>query len=409
MKLDYNILNELSQTLGESFYILDIEKFRKNYINFQNEFCRFYPKTELAYSYKTNYIPEICKTVDEKGGYAEVVSGMEYDLAIKIGVNPEKIIVNGPYKPFHDFERFLINGSIVNLDSYNEATLLKKIVRKKPDKTLNIGLRCNFDIGTGATSRFGFDTNREDFYRLVEELSTYKNINFVNLHCHFPNRDLKYFNQRVDNMIKNYRKIFRFVQPVMIDLGGGLGGNISDFVRKQLPYDVADYSDYADVIARRFKAEFSNDEIQPTLVLEPGTALVADTMKFVSRITEIKEIRNTFIAIAAGSKVNFTPMASAINLPMNVYSHDETKKEFYESIDVSGYTCMEGDYLHKGYKGFLGIGDFVEIENVGSYSVVFKPPFILPNVPIITYIDGKAKVLKESEDFDYIFQTYNFN
>lgn len=409
MTFDYNKLNELAQNLGESFYILNLDRFRNNYSELKNAFQQFYPKTELAYSYKTNYIPKICKTVDEEGGYAEVVSGMEYDLAIKLGVNPKKIIVNGPYKPFHDLERFLINGSIVNLDSYSEAILLKKIVKKNPDKNFNIGLRCNFDIGTGAISRFGFDTDNKEFFKLANDLMDTKNINFINLHCHFPNRDLKYFPERVDNMIRIYRMLSKNGQPKMIDVGGGLGGNISDYVRKQLPYDVADYSDYANIIARNFYNEFEKDEIQPTLVLEPGTAIVADTLNFICRIVEIKEVRKSYFAIVSGSKVNFNPMASSINLPINVYSETNTNKKFYNSIDISGYTCMEGDYLHKGYKGFLGIGDFVEIENVGSYSVVNKPPFILPNVPIITFIDGQIEVLKKTEDFEYIFQTYHFD
>jgi diaminopimelate decarboxylase len=408
MKLDYNILNELAITLGDSFYILDIEKFRENYKNFKEAFYQFYPKTEIAYSYKTNYIPLICKTVNSEGGYAEVVSGMEYDLAMKIGVDPKKVIVNGPYKPFADLERFLLNGSILNLDSYTEANSLKEIVSRYPEKEFNIGFRCNFDIGTGTKSRFGFDTESKEFYKLVEELTGYNNINFVNLHCHFPNRDLKYFESRVANMIKIYRKIYKNGQPQMIDIGGGLGGNISDFVRKQLPYDVADYSDYANIIAKMFYREFERDEIKPTLVLEPGTAIVADTLTFICRVVDIKEIRGSFIVTTSGSKVNFNPMASTVNLPMNLYGQNKPNQKFYKSIDISGYTCMEGDYLHKGYKGSIEIGDFVEVENVGSYSIVNKPPFILPNVPIITSYDGQIKVLKRAEGYEDIFQTYNF-
>lgn len=409
MKLDYNTLNELVITLGDSFYILDIEKFSENYKKFKEAFCNFYPKTEIAYSYKTNYIPLICKTVNSEGGYAEVVSGMEYDLAMKIGVNPRKVIVNGPYKPIVDLERFLLNGSIVNLDSYTEADALKAIVCNHPEKVFNIGIRCNFDIGTGSKSRFGFDTESKDFYKLVEELTGYKNINLQNLHCHFPNRDPKYFNQRVDNMIKIYRKIYKNGQPQMIDIGGGLGGNISDFVRKQLPYEVADYSDYASIIAKKFNREFEKDEVKPKLVLEPGTAIVADTLTFICRVVDIKEIRGSFIATTSGSKVNFNPMASTVNLPINVYGQNKPNKDFYNSIDISGYTCMEGDYLHKGYKGAIDIGDFVEVDNVGSYSIVNKPPFILPNVPIITLYNGQVKVLKREEDFGYIFQTYSFD
>ena len=126
MDLNYKILNTLCRKYGDSFYLLDYDRFAKNYDEFLKAFTKFYPKTILAYSYKTNYTPKLCKIINEKGGFAEVVSEMEYDLAIKIGVNPQNIIVNGPYKNKKILEKFLINGSIVNLDSYYEITLVKK-------------------------------------------------------------------------------------------------------------------------------------------------------------------------------------------------------------------------------------------------------------------------------------------
>ncbi len=67
---------------------------------------------------------------------------------------------------------------------------------------------------------------------------------------------------------------------------------------------------------------------------------------------------------------------------------------------------MENDYLFKNYKGPLSIGDYLVFDNVGSYSVVFKPPFILPNVPVISMANDKIKILKQSETFENIFQTY---
>ncbi|MBN1182933.1 MAG: pyridoxal-dependent decarboxylase [Bacteroidales bacterium] len=407
MKLNYNRLETAAKTFGDSFYILDIEKFKKNYRELESAFNQYYP-TEIAYSYKTNYIPKICKTVDEEGGYAEVVSDMEYELAIKIGVKPERIIVNGPYKPLPHLEKFLVNGSIVNLDSYNEVELLRTIIEKHPDKTFNIGIRCNFDIESGTSSRFGFDTTNNEFYNLADELIENKQVHFINLHCHFPNRDLKYAKKRVVNLLDIYKKIHRNGQPTMLDIGGGLGGKACDAVKQQLPYETADYQNYAEIIAKGFKNEFNHISNPPTLILEPGTALVADTLEFVCKVLEIKNIRGKYFAMATGSKVNFNPMASTMNLPIRTYSYEDKNSKYYDSIDISGYTCMEGDYLHKNYKGNLNIGDFIVVENVGSYSVVFKPPFIRPNVPIIAFIDGQPEILKNKEDFEYIFQTYNF-
>jgi diaminopimelate decarboxylase len=55
--LDYKDLAKLSKTYGQSFFILDAVKFRKNYIRFLKAFKSHYPKICIGYSYKTNYTP----------------------------------------------------------------------------------------------------------------------------------------------------------------------------------------------------------------------------------------------------------------------------------------------------------------------------------------------------------------
>ena len=110
MALNYKILNDIEKQFGESFYLLDSNKFSNNYDEFVGEFRKYYPKTNVGYSYKTNYTPKLCKIIDQKGAYAEVVSTMEYDLAIKIGVKPKNIIVIGPYKKKHALEKSLLNA-----------------------------------------------------------------------------------------------------------------------------------------------------------------------------------------------------------------------------------------------------------------------------------------------------------
>ena len=74
---------------------------------------------------------------------------------------------------------------------------------------------------------------------------------------------------------------------------------------------------------------------------------------------------------------------------------------------MAGYTCIESDYLYKGYKGRLGIGDYVVFENVGSYSVVMKPPFILPDIPILEVINEDCiKVWKKAQESENVFELF---
>lgn len=75
-----------------SFYLLDSEQFQKNFIELRDTFRSIYPNFNIAYSYKTNYTPKFCKLVDKMGGYAEVVSEMEMEIALRCGVKHNRII-----------------------------------------------------------------------------------------------------------------------------------------------------------------------------------------------------------------------------------------------------------------------------------------------------------------------------
>ena len=86
MELSWQTLRDLERSHGAAFFLLDLDGFRTNYNEFLGAFRAIYPKSRIAYSYKTNYIPRLCREVDRLGGYAEVVSAMEYDLALRIGV-----------------------------------------------------------------------------------------------------------------------------------------------------------------------------------------------------------------------------------------------------------------------------------------------------------------------------------
>jgi diaminopimelate decarboxylase len=406
VRVSKELLEAYSDVHGDSYYLLDTKKFEENFDEFLEAYRSIYPKTYIGYSYKTNYTPRLCSIVDKKGGYAEVVSEMEYDLAIRIGVLPENIIVNGPYKNKNSLEKFLLGGSLVNLDSFHEVNIVNEIAKEHPTAVLPIGIRCNFEINDSLVSRFGFDVESDTFYRAFEILSGIDNVNLKGLHCHFPNRDIESYVFRIDKMLSLTSELFSR-PPEFIDIGGGYFGKMNDSLKAQFNCQVPNYSEYASVVATRIKEFYKdvNEALRPKLFLEPGSALVANTMKFVAKVVEIKKVRNKFIAMTSGSKFNIGLLSSTVNMPMQVYGTSEGQVK-YKEIDISGYTCIEKDYLYIGYSGSLAKGNFVVFDNVGSYSVVFKSPFILPNVPVIEQTTGE--VLKRQEKMSDIFNTFTF-
>ena len=408
MPLNNKVLESMSESFGDAFYLLDSSKFSNNFDEFLSEFTAIYPKTNIGYSYKTNYTPKLCKLVNEKGGYAEVVSEMEYDLAIKIGVDPKMIIVNGPYKTKKALEKFVLGESIVNLDSYVEVELLKEIAQRHSSRQLKVGFRCNFEINDESISRFGFDIENDNFTRMFSQISNIDNIMVEGIHCHFPNRDLKSYDYRTGKILEFAKKLFT-VPPKYIDIGGGFFGKMEESLKAQFSTPTVEYGEYANLIATKFKVAYQdcNDDEKPTLLLEPGSAIVADTMYFVSKVIDVKEVRGKSIATSSGSKFNMGLLTSVINMPMDVYSGNKAQSQ-YDDIDIVGFTCIESDCLYKGYSGWIGVGDYLVFSNVGSYSIVFKPQFIMPNVPVIEYSEtiGDYETIKRQETMHNVFSTF---
>ena len=80
----------------------------------------------------------------------------------------------------------------------------------------------------------------------------------------------------------------------------------------------------------------------------------------------------------------------------------------YKDLDMVGFTCIEGDVLYHDYCGCLAHGDAIVISNCGSYSLVMKPPFILPNFPVLDICGNGVEAIKRGEVFDDLFHTFKF-
>jgi len=411
MQLSWKTLHNLEKEFGDSFFLLDLDKFKRNYQEFLHGFRSIYPHTNLGYSYKTNYIPKLCQTVDSLGGYAEVVSQMEYDLALRIGVSPSRIIFNGPLKSSEDLENAILAGSIVNLDCLEEVEIVAALARRLPEQKIAVGLRCNFDVGAGRISRFGFDVEGgalDDVFKIFQELN---NCSVLGLHCHISTstRSVESYKLRTQKIIELSDYYFQNQPPQFIDLGGGFFGKMNDDLKAQFDCYIPSYQEYAQGIAPQLRSRFPDDS-GPELIIEPGVAIVADVLSFVGKVVGLKTVKSRQIALVVGSIHNVKPTLTDKKLSLQIYSDEENSptKKLTSPVDLVGYTCMEHDCLYPDYPHKIGIGDYAVFENLGAYTVVFKPPFIRPNPPIIGYESSLEKytLIRRQETSQDVFSTY---
>lgn len=401
--MDKQIIKQLQTEYGEAFYLLDSAQFRKNYAELKAAFNDIYPNWNIAYSYKTNYTPKLCKIVNELGGYAEVVSEMELEIAKRVGCKMDRVIWNGPIKNVPIMEQFLLDGGTINIDCIEELEQVKYIHNRHADKLINVGIRCNYEVNDGVVSRFGFDIVGEDFMEAVKFATTTKNVKLINFQCHFAKRQIAYWPARAKGMVDLIDRLG--IIPERIDIGGGLFGKMSDSLKAQFSCEIPDYEAYAKAAAQVFADYFKDKDVKPELLIEPGSAVVGDCMKFIGTVKTIKKVRGKWMAHVLGSQKNIS--MTGINPPIEVIAMGGEQKE-YKDLDFLGFTCIEGDVLYHNYTGKLAHQDVIVISNCGSYSLVMKPPFILPNFPVLDISEGKTEVIKRAENFDDLFHTFKF-
>lgn len=396
-------IESLSDRFGLPLSVFDEKGFAENYQKLNTAMSALYRKYQIAYSFKTNYTPYICRTAKHLGAYAEVVSGMEYTLAREIGFEDYQIIFNGPDKGPEAIEAFR-RGCILNADSPDELEVYCKAAEVDPGKYYKIGLRVNLDVGQGFVSRFGMD--EKDLETAFQRVSQIRNLQIAGLHCHISRcRGKEAWRKRTEYMLKLSDRFFD--NPLeYIDLGSGMFGSMAPGFAVQFG-EIPSYEEYAQVTAGLFAEHFREQE-GPLLITEPGTTLVNRFVECIARVETIKSIDGHYFAILNASIHNLGETCTLKRLPVRVIPRGVPQTR-YESIDLTGYTCLEQDVLLTAFEGKMAKGDYVIFENTGGYSTVLKPPFIRPDCAMVARKpDGKYVLIKKAERYKDIFMNYLF-
>ncbi len=397
--MTHNQLDLLTKRYGGSFYIFYPERFVANLEEFRNELKSHYPNTKIAYALKANYMPPLIKLLYANDHWTEVASRMEYDIA-RLYLQGGNIIFNGPCKTTEDIAVATSEGAMVNIDSISDIKSLSKFSYTRQE--VHVGIRVNFDIGTGP-SRFGFNYENSDFGRALDKLSHLANVRVIGIHSHFTTRErsLELFERRVKGMLQIYKSMHGRESVKYVNIGGGFFGPMSSAAKQRLSVAPPSFAEYAAVIGRLFSDHYG--ENGPTLIVEPGISVVADSMDFVVRILDKKSVADKTYLLVDGSINNLYPTGSKY-LPD--FSLIESGTHRGDKYDVVGYTCMEHDILLVDVEIRGGPGDFIVFHNRGAYSNVYKPPFIRAAPPIIG-VNGE--IYSRQQTYRDVISTFEVN
>lgn len=395
-------VKELVQAYGSPLLVIQESIIRKNYRRLFETMQLHYPKLELAWSYKTNYLGAVCSVFHQEGARAEVVSGMEYQMARKLGIEGRAIIFNGPGKRREELVTAVSEGALIHIDHLDELYLIER-VSEELDTKANVAIRVNMDTGIYPLwSRFGFNYENGEAMRAIHRLVTGNWMNLKGLHTHIGTfiLDANAYYYAAKALLNLAQQVVEELEIVVdyIDLGGGFASQ-NTLHEQYTPGELSSptYDQYASAIGNAFNESRFVSEHQPTLVLETGRALIDDAGYMISGVIGRKNLPTGERAIILDAGVNTVITAWWYKLkviPTRAFSGAYQNTVFY------GPLCMNIDVIRSAVPfPDLYTGEHVLIHPVGAYNNTQWMQFIEFRPPVAMISEtGQHELIREREE-----------
>jgi diaminopimelate decarboxylase len=396
---------------GTPLFVISEQRLRADFRKFRSTFTDPRFDTQVAYSVKTNYLPAVCAILRSEGAWAEVVSGMEYELCRSLGFPASQIIFNGPHKTKEELMRALSEGALVTIDHFAELAQVEQVARVL-SAPVRIGMRISFQHGAAPWTKFGFSDDNGDSQRALERIARNRNLRLELLHNHCGTFVLAHslYAMATERLIALARRARALgLKPRMLDLGGGYPS--SNSLRPEYDFPGGSirvgnfWAPYAAEICSRLAKAKELFGGRPTLVLEPGRAVVDACIDLLCTVIAKKSIDRNEDALFLDAGVNLLPTACYYDHPLSrastVNGHRYLRNR---TVKVFGPLCMQSDRLRESaVLPPLEVGEIVRISHVGAYCHTQSMQFIQMRPATVLIGPGDVQVVRKRETWRDVF------
>ena len=406
-------VSDLVQEYGSPLWVVSEATLRRRYKEMYRAFSLRYPKVAIAYSYKTNYLSGICSIFHQEGAWAEVVSGFEYEIALELGMPGNQIVFNGPYKTRAQLERAAKNGSMINIDSYDELYLLEEIALERSEP-IEVGVRINMDLYYTYPSwnRFGFNLESGQAFDACKRVISSEGLRLVGLHIHVGTfiLDPNVYRLMAEKLISLCYRLQdeQSVSLKYLDIGGGYASKNTLHSQMASGEHVNPTADqFAEAICPSLlKGPFKTQNM-PLLILEPGRALVDEGMYLLTSVVATKTfpLGNKGVVLDAG--INLLPTSQWYRHDILVARESTGLSDggVMEEVTLYGPLCMAIDILRTSISlPPLSKEDVLVVKNVGGYNFSQSMQFIQPRPAVVLVSEKGVEYIRLPETTEYIRQ-----
>ena len=375
-KVDEEILIDLIRfedilKLSKTPIMIFLENRIRDNINvFKNVFGSIFHNFECFYSFKANFLSEICKIICSEDIGAEIIGLPELKLALHLNFPVKKIIIGGPFLPDELIEESIKNN-VREIIVYNLNDLDKiDVIAKKYNRIQDICLRINSEK---YASKLGIILDHKNLLKLEEKINSLQNIHIISILSHYSTQmnNIKLFQKNIIAVGTNLKKLADIgLEIENINLGGGFpeATVVPEKQLKEIAFNIKG-------IIEKFHIKYKK------IYFEPGRYFVGDSGIFVSEIINVTNDR--WIVLDIGNHI--CPKFARCSL--RFYNATQINNPHKFKTSIAGIIPTDQDVLAKDYffTEKLKLGDRIIVTNVGAYTLTFSNrfPYTLPSIFLV--------------------------
>ena len=387
---------ELAERFGTPAYIYAEDDMRARARAYQEAFAARTDDFEVIFGSKAAPVTAIYRLMHEEGLSIDVASGGELHLALKAGVDPQRIFMHGNNKTEREL-RLAFDAGIgyIVLDSFAEIELADRLLNRPQEVLIRVtpGIKPSTHsyVQTGQIdSKFGFGLEDGLADEALKRVQASHHLRLAGVHAHIGSQIFE-----LEPYVKTIQLLADFVDfdCRLLNVGGGLG------IAYTSEDDPASIEDYVDVKVKGVQQTF--DPV-PRILIEPGRSLVGNAGITAYRIGSIKEIPGvrTYVSVDGGMSDNLRPMLYGARYEAAIADRPDAPSTHVTT--VAGMHCESGDVLIKD----VGlpeprVGDVLVTPATGAYGHSMANNYnSVPRPPVILCKDGEARVVVRRETYE---------
>jgi len=401
---------ELVERFGTPILAFSEATLISNLTVFRNAATKYLDRTSIHFALKSCYFAPVLQALCKNGVNAEIMSEMEYHLAILAGWKPSQIIWNGPGKTIQDFEIGVKNKiKCINIDSFSEFEKLETIC-KRLNRQQTVGIRIHPDDQGLDTAfikrgeRLGLDVLSEDTIRLFQMVSKSPWVNLKGIHAHIfvRNSSVNIYRKYIHSLCLSLRQFNNMfdANPIVLNVGGGFE------TRSLLQQNGLYFKDFIKAAA----TEIKKTELPIEVVFEPGRCIANDACVALTKvITKKDNAGKTWLMVNIGSNI-LIPLANAGYQVVNAMITDNS----YKTMSVGDQMCYSAGIIQKDVPLLpVSEGDVLAVLQCGAYTYSMAE-FFGYTLPSLIWVSGThanliQKSLSPEKGAKMIFNGYNFS